>query len=173
MLNWMFVRWLRTVIDGAVSTCSAVGNLEVTSIGDHSEAICVYNQFISNASLVPLLSLQITMQSKVPAAIWATKSPGGRQREFSEPRESREVPEPAVTLSMAKGQIRGMLYRMICRALGQKQTHPAGTQPGMLCLQRKALPWPFTQTGGIAPCAQLTGVTWLGAAQQGLESAVV
>lgn len=54
---------------GLCPTCSGVGNLEVKSMGDHAEAICIYSQFMANASLVPLLGFHITMQSKVPAAI--------------------------------------------------------------------------------------------------------
>lgn len=59
--------------------------------GDLAEAICVCNQFISNASLIPLLSFQITTQSKAPEL--------QRVREIPEPRENCEVPEPPVTLS--------------------------------------------------------------------------
>lgn len=65
---------------------------------DYMEPICICNLFISNASLIPSLSSQVTTQSRAPAAIQATKSQGGSGK-IPEPRESHEVPEPPVTLS--------------------------------------------------------------------------
>lgn len=119
------------------------------------------------------------MQSKVPAAIQATKSPGRRQQEFSEPRESCELPEPAVTLGMAKGQLQGSSSTQ--EDVLQEDLWSHGTEantPSSLDPIRGAV----FAVEGIAMALHAErrdlslypahGAPWLGAAQQSLESAV-